>query len=504
MRKFEKYFWHLVGPTVLLLAYAPTIRKLFIRWNSGDNSYCYLIPPLFFYLCWEKRKTFNFGLLSGSYEGIALIVLAIGINFLGELSSLEILFYFGFWLSIVALGLIFYGRRLRELAFPFIILLFMIPLPPFINRLLTFRLQILTSALVVSLMRLSGLSVFREGNIIDLGVAQLQVVEACGGLRYFMPLVLLALLMDYYVLRRWWSRALLLALVPLVSVVANAFRIFLLGLLYFKGLREWAEGFSHYFAGWLVFILAGGLLFLVAVLLRQFEGRIVKEESVVEPKKMTSPPKSFPVLVSLFSLIVVAGGVGFRFFPKTFIVPTKASLAVFPMKIDGWQGERLRLSSRILESLWADDYVYSVYCREGFPGSIYLLIPYYSYQTTWHTAHAPQSCLLGSGWAILKSGDWKLKVSPTRVVPIRYIWLEKRGQRLLAAYFFLQRGRVITSPWWHKFYLFWDAITRRRTDGALVRIEMLLASEIAPREAERELKKFVVYLWPELVKFIPD
>jgi len=160
------------------------------------------------------------------------------------------------------------------------------------------------------------------------------------------------------------------------------------------------------------------------------------------------------------------------------------------------------LSKKILKSLWADEYIYNIYKRDDFPAIIYVFIPYYKYQTAWHTAHTPQSCILGGGWFIIRSGEWKLKVSSNKFIPVKYMWLKKGNEYMLATYFFFERGRVIISPWWHKFYLFWDGLTRKRTDGALVRVEMLVNNNISPYKAENELKKFLLALWSILNKFI--
>lgn len=37
-------------------------------------------------------------------------------------------------------------------------------------------------------------------------------------------------------------------------------------------------------------------------------------------------------------------------------------------------------------------------------------------------------------------------------------------------YWFQQRGRVIASEYMVKWFLFWDALTKNRTDGDLVRV----------------------------------
>ena len=183
---------------VYVIALWPVLQKLAIRWDGGDNNYCYLVVPLFHYLLWDRKKQFCFSEFSWNSIGFFPLLAAIIFILLGELGSVEMLMYIGLWVFVVGLAFLLHGRRIRHLAFSLIILAFIIPLPPYINRMLTFQLKLFASTIATHMLRLSGVSVFQDGNIIDLGVTQLQVVEACSGLRYLMPLFMLALLIGYF------------------------------------------------------------------------------------------------------------------------------------------------------------------------------------------------------------------------------------------------------------------------------------------------------------------
>ena len=66
------------------------------------------------------------------------------------------------------------------------------------------------------------------------------------------------------------------------------------------------------------------------------------------------------------------------------------------------------------------------------------------------------------------------------------------------------RGRVITSPWMNKFYLMWDAFTQRRTDGALVRIEIPMIAGQDIEAVHQVLEAFLAEIWPLLPAYVPD
>lgn len=499
--------FRIIFPVVILacfiVGYWPAFQKLLIRWDSGDNNYCYLIVPLFLYLCWEKRKSFRFREFSWNPWGILPILLSVLLILVGEAGSVETLLYIGIWGCLVGLAVMLYGWRTRFLMFPFVILFFIVPLPPFINRMLTFKLKMAASTLSVCMLRAVGVSVLQEGNIIDLGVDQLQVVDACSGLRYFMPMILMSLLIGYFFAKGWWRRTILLLMVLPLSVFINGFRIWITGLLRVKGHPELAQAFFHDFSGWLVFMIAGGILVVAALLLR----KVGHNKSGVS--KIDSGGRSVSLVwPSALTLIICALFVGSAWalnrIPSANTVPDRKTFESFPMEIGGWKGERHYLSKKILDSLWADDYVSASYYRKGSPNQVYLFIPFYEYQGTRHTAHAPQSCILGGGWTLLNSKERVAQVDPENRIKIMTMNLKKGNTRLLGSYFFFQRGRVITSPWLNKFYLMWDSFTKRRTDGALVRAEMTVGPNQTIQDAYVVLEGFLSHLWIRLPEYVPE
>jgi exosortase D (VPLPA-CTERM-specific) len=505
---------------VFVGSWLSAFQKLFIRWGSGDNSYAYLIIPLFLYICWENRHRFDFSHFRASPFALIPAILSAITMVAGELGSVETLLYIGIWLAFFSLGVFLYGMELRRLIFPWILLLFMIPLPPFINNMLTFNLKLAASALATQMLRLSGVSVLREGNIIDIGVEKLQVVDACSGLRFLIPMLLMALLVGYFFNKKKYSSLMLLLVVPPLSVLINGFRVYATALLLLGGHKKLADGLFHDFAGWVVFMAGGTFLLLFSFLLRKLE-RVSELRSKDRPARSGErspenlkdkgsffPPKrSFQALITAVLMMVIFAGsawsVSGRSLEQGHPGIVRTPFNEFPMTLGEWQGKRHYLSDEIMGSLWADDYVSALFRHPEQGSAIQLFIPYYEYQATGHTAHAPQSCLLGGGWAILSSDDRVVQLNEESIT-IRVMIMKKDEVKLIASYFFFQRGRVITSPWMNKAYLMWDALTRKRTDGALVRVELILAENKTLEDAFGELELFLGHLWPVLPKYIPE
>ena len=152
---------------------------------------------------------------------------------------------------------------------------FMIPLPQFIYLKLSAFMQLISSELGVAFIRWIGIPVFLEGNVIDLGVYQLQVAEACNGLRYLFPLMSFGFLFAVLYSGPWWHRTILfLATIP-ITIIINSFRIGMIGVLVDGYGIEQAEGFLHYFEGWIIFVACVALLFGTAYLLSRL-GRLGK------------------------------------------------------------------------------------------------------------------------------------------------------------------------------------------------------------------------------------
>ena len=79
-----------------------------------------------------------------------------------------------------------------------------------------------------------------------------------------------------------------------------------------------------------------------------------------------------------------------------------------------------------------------------------------------------------------------------------------RTQRELVYYWFSQRGRVATNEYMVKWLLFWDSLTRNRSDGALIRISMSLDDGAALEAADARLREFTRRIAPRLDAYVPD
>ena len=245
-----------------LLPFWDGLRVMGSMWvDTPEYSYGLLIPPIAVFLVWQKKDLLQQLPFIGSWVGVGVVLLGTLILVIGQLGTVYTLVQYAYLITLYGLLLAFLGwHAFRLLAIPQLILLFMIPLPQFILNNLSLRLQELSSQLGVFFMRLCNVTVFLEGNVIDLGGYRLQVADACSGLRYLFPLMTIGFLMAYFYKGSLWKRLLVfLSSIP-ITLLMNSFRVGIIGIT----VEQWgigmAEGFLHEFQGWMVFMISAALM----------------------------------------------------------------------------------------------------------------------------------------------------------------------------------------------------------------------------------------------------
>ena len=85
----------------------------------------------------------------------------------------------------------------------------MVPIPAVIYNQLTFPLQLLASRAAEGGIDLLQIPVIREGNVLILPQQNLNVVEACSGIRSLLTLTFFSLVYGYFFEKRTWVRVVL-------------------------------------------------------------------------------------------------------------------------------------------------------------------------------------------------------------------------------------------------------------------------------------------------------
>ncbi len=242
-------------------------------WNESASSYGMLVPPMAIWVAWLRRREISELPAAPDMRGLWLTAMGCICLMLGELAGEFFLRRISFVVVLAGIVWTFWGlKRFRRLAFAFVLLATMVPLPALLYNSVAGPLQLLASNLATNLAQALGVSVFRDGNIIHLAHASLGVEEACSGLHSLSAMVVASLLLGFVEDLSKAGRVLLcLGSIPL-AIAVNVLRVAGTAVMADYQL-EYAMGFYHLFAGWLVFVAGFGGLWLAAKLPFRFAPR---------------------------------------------------------------------------------------------------------------------------------------------------------------------------------------------------------------------------------------
>jgi exosortase len=261
-------------------SYWPTLNSLVSTWNQvPDYSHGFLVAPVAAYFLWARRQTYP-GIRPPAYiVGFSILTFTLLVRYLGAR------FYFGAFdaysllLWIASVVAICGGHRLLKWSLPSIaFLFFMIPFPFGLETAMSAPLQRIATKVSCWTLQLLGQPAFSEGNVILLGNQQLEVAQACSGLRLFASVIALAYAYVVLVRRPWWEKVVLLTAVAPIAILSNSIRIVATGFLFEFTTSDLAHRFSHDLAGWAMIPVAAAFFGLVLWYLRA----LIQEEEVLD------------------------------------------------------------------------------------------------------------------------------------------------------------------------------------------------------------------------------
>jgi exosortase D (VPLPA-CTERM-specific) len=486
------------------------------EWARPEYSHGPIIPLLSFYMYLREMRAVppTAQPVTDRWPGVAVIALALGIAALGNLVRIDDIVFYALIVWTGGLILTCYGWRRGVIFWPSVLhLVFMLPLPQFIYWEINTTLQFLSSELGVWFVRLAGVPVFLDGNVIDLGVYKLLVAEACSGLRYLFPIMSFSYV--FAVLYRgplWHKIVLLMAAVP-IAILMNSIRIGIIGVLVDRYGIEQAEGFLHFFEGWVIFLSCIALLFLLVVVMQRLSGDRRPLGAAIDMDfsglgGQLARVTAIPASRGLIAAALLTAGLSAAWV----LAPAQQAGAVerdpfslFPREFAGWSGASVALDPQVEVTLGADDYLAAYYRNPDEAGAIDFFLSYYRSQTEGSAIHSPEVCLPAGGWEVFAIEPATLSLPQTSfgTFEVNRAVIQKGMDKQLVYYWFEGRGRRITNDFAAKFYTVADSMTAGRTDGGLVRVitPILQGDEAA---ADARLQRFLGATLDRLGRFIPQ
>lgn len=510
-------FWLAVATFAAGLFFIEGIDALLRAWQLPEYSHGPLIPILSGLLFLRQLKEFPIepGPKRDRWVGVTLIFAAFALGTLGKLSNIDDVVAYATILWIGGILLVSFGWNTGKHFWPPVLhLVYMLPLPGVVYYKFSTWLQMVSSELGVWFLQLLSVPVFLEGNIIDLGVTKLHVAEACSGLRYLFPILSFSYIFAVIYRGPMWHKAVLLISAAPITVLMNSVRIAVAGYIVNYHGAEWVDGFTHFFEGWVIFIICVLLLFLLAWIMLFFRRDRVGLIDALDLDtdglgtqamrlKYVMPSKA--MIAS--ALLALAALGAYQAVPERGTLPIeRSSFSQFPNRLGDWRldGRQDTLSRNVEAALGANDYYLGDFTSASSSAPVNLFIAWYDDQSQ-GGVHPPEVCIPMSGWEIawLERTDMREFMDVETPFSINRTIIQNGEQRMIVYYWFEQKGRRIAWDFAAKFWLVVDGIRTGRTDGALVRLTTVIRPDETDEAAEDRLRSMMREVMGPLPSFVP-
>ncbi len=246
------------GFRLLLFTHAPSIFTDALE----DMSYGWYVPVFSLYVLWTERRRILESVGAPSWSGTILLVPCLFLGFLGARGTQIRLEIVGFVGMLISLTWAFFGAKtMRRTLFPFLFLLFCLPLHTYLD-LVTIHLRLLAVSIASGVLQGCGIDIVRQGTMLTspTGVFAIDVAEPCSGMRSLFAMMALTAGYGYFTQPTWLRRGILFALAMPIAVAGNVMRIITIVAVAATCSPDFATGFYHDYSGYVVFLVAIALM----------------------------------------------------------------------------------------------------------------------------------------------------------------------------------------------------------------------------------------------------
>lgn len=247
------------------VAFFPVYPDLAAAWltsANSDNSYGMFVPLISLYFIWAKRKQLAQTGLSNPPAALLLLLLSLLCYLASYGGGLVFLQRAMLVCSLNALVWYLFGTKFYcLLKFPLLYLIFAVPIPESVVSIVSFPLQTYATVFSTHIIQAVGIPVYREGHMLYFSQTQLEVAEACSGIRSMSAMLMLSAVFMHQVDNGRARKMIMVLSSVVIAFVANIVRVSGTGILaHFYGAGV-ARGFLHQFSGITVFVFGFLMMF---------------------------------------------------------------------------------------------------------------------------------------------------------------------------------------------------------------------------------------------------
>jgi exosortase len=460
----------LVGAVALLLAiaYADTFKWLWNYWIEGYN-WQFLVPVAFVYMLRERRDLYS-GLTQRPNLPLGFVLLAGGCALLiaGQVSSTNALRELSIVVNVFALTFLFFGTRyVRALFWPLAYLGLMLSFPQELLGALREPLKLLSATVSAHALQAAGFVVHRDGAFLQLPHITLEVADSCSGLNQLVSSIALGIPLAFTMLNRLWERVLIVVLSVFMGIAMNWVRVVLIAIWHYGSAKTEVHGPHGIYE--LPFIFLVGVVVTISVA-SWMSRRSPAPARAGATRTPASPGAAHPVSgsnsgVRRYAPAIVAmlllGPVALYLATwKSEPAPLKEGFATFPMKIAGFSGQRIaQLGAPFRHGVAQEEFLARYANESGVVARV--LVGYFPFQNEQHELIDFRFNWLHERARL--SGAESGPAMGMKVTPVT------SRERTSTAYFYYDiNGKRLVDPKRVKLASLIDALTTRRTNGAIV------------------------------------
>ena len=476
--------------------YWSTFTSITEIWErSATFAHGFAVPVIAGWLVWRGRDRLA-NVAARPAWGVLLLLAGAGLGWLlGDLGEVNSLSQFAFICMLVLLVPCVAGlAATRVMLFPLgFFLVFTVPIGEFLLP----QLMESTADFTVVALRMSGVPVYREGQLLVIPTGNWSVVEACSGIRYLIASLMVGSLYAYLNYKALWRRLVFVLISGLVPLVANWLRAYMIVIIGHLSSNRLATGVDHVIYGWVFFGVVMALMFWVGSFWHEYPA----PQDPAAQSDATAPVRgASPGVIWLAALVavLVAGA------PKVAelaILKHQATAGAAHIKgateIPGWQAFPGGLSTWQPHFNGASDTQHQTYRRGAQEVGLYMA--YYRNQDREHKLVSSDNTLAGvdgRGWTRVAVKGRDVSVLGN-VLPV--ISTDLRGQdqdpRLTAWHWYWIGGRLTSSEYRAKAYTAFSRLLGKGDDSAVVIVYVRSAS---PEADDQALSGFVTDSMPAL------
>ncbi len=486
------------------------------QWS--DNAmfwYGFAVPLISGYLVWLKAETLRKTPIRPDYwVGVPVVLLGMLCLAVGTLGALVAVQGLSLVITLTGLILLLFGREvLGHVAFPVFYLLLMVPVWAYPLSKLQLPSQRLSAEMGVHLLEAVGIPAFRQNTLVILPKVTLDVLQECSGVNQLVAFLVIVIAGSYLWLRTWTRRAVLLCLAVLVAYGSNAVRIAMIGFMSSKGWRDGSlTGPAHILEG--LAISAGGYLVIAGCISALAKSERVRGAEIEPTPQERDSSVRRPLVEWALVLILVIGGVS-PLLAKRFEQAPSDNLELLPHRIGQWTIDyRTTAPSRFpgIEDSFVgaypspagerrfqriDDEIVREYSNDA-GERIRLYVGYYRRQDQGKE-------IASEAGHVLQSAARDLPVElPTGTIQLKEVVQRNANSERGLLYWYDVNGRVVSNVYAAKVYTVWDALTRARTNGAVVMIAWQADAGPMSQHARENAIAFARVLLVQLRPLLPS